>query len=172
MMKILKKYRLQTLEDYALSRSMWHNPIHFFACGFGVGSIPFMPGTFGTLMAIPMYLLMVRLPWLGYFVLWLLYSLAMVYCIGKTDSDWGTHDHPATVSDEIVGYLLTMFMVSSSWFHIILGFLLFRLFDILKPGPIGWVDRHMSGGFGVVLDDIAAAVPSWLILLALQHFGF
>lgn len=164
---ILKKFKKNDAPA-----SIWTNPVHFIACGFGVGSIPIAPGTFGTLMAVPIYLALARLGWWWYAVILVAYTVLAMYCISKTDKDWQTHDHPATVSDEIVGYLVTMFFIPVNFWMILAGFILFRVFDIFKPWPIGWVDKHMSGGLGVVLDDVLAGVYAWMILRLWLHTGW
>ena len=76
----------------------------------------------------------------------------------------GEHDYKGIVCDEIVGYLLTMFLAPKGLFWIVCGFILFRLFDIWKPQPIGWVDKRVHGGLGIMLDDVIAAIPAWFIL--------
>lgn len=152
--------------------SIWQNPYHFIACGFGAGAIPFAPGTFGTLMAVPIVLALSHLSILAYAIISICYALLAMHCISKTDHDWGTHDHPATVSDEIVGFLVTMFAIPPTWVMLLFGFILFRIFDIFKPWPIGWIDRHMQGGFGVVLDDVLAGVYAWMILRLWMHTGW
>ena len=144
--------------------SIWTNPIHFIACGFGIGTLPLMPGTFATLAAIPLYLWLSTLPWSFYLAIIVLMNIAGVYLCGKTNRDFGTDDHPAAVWDEIATFPLAMFLVPPTWYFILLGFLLFRLFDIWKPWPIGWVDKNVHGGFGVMLDDILAALATWIIL--------
>jgi phosphatidylglycerophosphatase A len=89
-----------------------------------------------------------------------------IWICGKAAKDIGVHDHGGIVWDEIVGYLLTMYWVPFSWQNVILGFVFFRLFDILKPWPINWLDRHVSGGVGIMLDDVVAA----LMAAACLHF--
>ena len=74
------------------------------------------------------------------------------------------HDYSGIVWDEVVGYMLTMFLVPLNIVWMIVGFLLFRLFDIWKPQPIGYVDKHVKGGLGIMLDDVLAAIPAWAIL--------
>tara|TARA_R110001583_G_scaffold2296_8_gene16944 strand:+ start:2030 stop:2506 length:477 start_codon:yes stop_codon:yes gene_type:complete len=139
-------------------------PIQFLALGFGSGLAPKAPGTFGTLAAIPLFLLLAMLtPWF-YLVAVIVMSIAGIYICGKAADDVGVHDHPAIVWDEFVGYFITMFMVPVSWQSVALGFLLFRLFDILKPWPISFIDKKMSGGFGIMFDDIVAGVFSLIIM--------
>ena len=76
----------------------------------------------------------------------------------------GVHDYAGIVWDEVVGYLLTLFLVPLTVHWMIIGFLLFRLFDIGKPGPIRRVDKHVTGGLGIMLDDVLAAIPAWVCL--------
>jgi len=82
----------------------------------------------------------------------------------KTAKEAGVHDHPAIVWDEIIGYLITMFMVNVSWQSILVGFVLFRVFDIFKPWPISWLDKHCHGGFGIMIDDVLAGLFSLVIM--------
>ena len=145
-------------------KSVWKNPIHFVACGFGVGTVPFAPGTFGTLVGVLFYLLLSPLLWWVYLGITVLLFIFGIFICGITNRDFGTFDHPAAVWDEIVGFLIVMIAIPPIWYFILIGFLLFRLFDIWKPWPIRWVDRHVHGGFGVMLDDAIAAIFSWVIL--------
>jgi len=86
-----------------------------------------------------------------------------------TSRDLGVHDHAGIVWDEIVGYLITMIAIPATWPWVVAGFVLFRLFDIIKPWPIGWADRHVHGGLGIMLDDVLAAVYAGLIMQVLLH---
>lgn len=147
-----------------LPRSIWTNPIHFVACGFGIGALPLMPGTYATLAAIPLYLLIAKLPLTIYITITIALNILGIWLCGVTNRDFGTKDHPAAVWDEIAAFLIVMIGVPVTWYYIVLGFALFRLFDIWKPGPIGWVDRNVHGGLGVMLDDILAALFSLVIL--------
>ena len=147
--------------------SVFRNPVHFLAFGLGSGAAPVAPGTVGTLAAVPLYLLLAQLS-LPFYVLVLVLSFALgIWLCGKTCADIGSHDHGGVVWDEFVGFWITMLVAPSGWEWIVIGFLLFRLFDILKPFPIGFFDRHVHGGFGVMLDDALAAVYAWGCLQAL-----
>ncbi|MFT3741494.1 MAG: phosphatidylglycerophosphatase A [Gammaproteobacteria bacterium] len=148
-------------------RSIWRNPIHFIAFGFGVGVIPWAPGTFGTLAAIPIYLLLMHLPVLWYLLITVIVIVLSMMICDKASRDLNMHDHPGMVLDEIAGYLLTMVAVPLGPVWVILGFILFRVFDIWKPWPIHWIDRKVHGGFGIVLDDLLAAVYAWVVLQVL-----
>jgi len=139
-------------------------PTQFLALGFGSGLAPKAPGTFGTLAAIPLFLLLSMLTPAFYFVAVVVMSIAGVYICGKAADDVGVHDHPAIVWDEFIGYFITMFMVPVSWQSVLMGFLLFRIFDILKPWPISFIDKKMSGGFGIMFDDILAGAFSLVIM--------
>ena len=145
--------------------SVWRNPVHFLAFGLGSGAAPWAPGTVGTLAAIPFFLLMqpLALPWYG--AILLVTSLIGIYLCGKTSEDMGVHDHGGIVWDEFVGYWLTMFAAPPGWLWIVIGFVLFRLFDIIKPWPISWADKKVAGGLGIMLDDILAG---FMALVCLQ----
>lgn len=147
-----------------IPQSVWRNPIHFLAFGFGSGAMPVAPGTFGTLVAIPIYLLMEPLSLWLYLAIVTGITVLGVWLCHVTSRDLGVHDHPGIVWDEIAGYLITMIAAPTGWLWVLLGFVLFRIFDIIKPWPIGWADRRVSGGLGIMLDDVLAAVYAWLLL--------
>jgi len=140
------------------------NPIQFLALGFGSGLAPKAPGTFGTLAALPVFLLLTMLTPFYYAISVLVMSIAGIYICGKAASDVGVHDHGAIVWDEFVGFFITMFMVPVSWQSILLGFILFRFFDILKPWPISFIDKKMTGGLGIMFDDVIAGVFALIIM--------
>jgi phosphatidylglycerophosphatase A len=144
------------------------NPIHFLALGFGSGLLPKAPGTYGTLAAIPIYLLLAPLSINYYLLIVIIMSIAGIYICGKAAKDSGVPDHGAIVWDEIVGYLITMFMMPTTWQSIIVGFILFRIFDILKPWPISFVDKNLHGGLGIMVDDVLAGLAA----LACMYFIF
>jgi phosphatidylglycerophosphatase A len=143
---------------------VWRDPLYFIAFGFGTGTIPFAPGTFGTLIAIPIYLLMRPLSWELYLVLTLLIIALSVWICNKVTREIGVQDHQGMCLDEIVGYLVTLFHAPLGWGWMLSGFLLFRLFDIWKPWPISYVDQHIHGGFGIILDDVLAGAASCAII--------
>ncbi|MEW7976306.1 MAG: phosphatidylglycerophosphatase A [Candidatus Sedimenticola endophacoides] len=147
----------------------WGNPRHLLAFGLGAGALPKAPGTAGTLAAVPLYLLLMELPAATYLVLVLGLFLIGIPICGRTAADLGVHDHGGIVWDEWVGFLLTMWLAPPGWFWLLAGFTLFRFFDILKPWPIGWLDRRVGGGLGIMLDDLMAGVYAFgcLQLLAL-----
>nr|VFJ47565.1 MAG: phosphatidylglycerophosphatase [Candidatus Kentron sp. DK] len=140
------------------------NPIHLLSLGFGAGLSPFAPGTMGTLIGVAFYLVLYPLP-----LSWYLPIVAVSFILGirlceKTARALGVHDHPAIVWDEIVGFLITMIAAPTGWEWILAGFGLFRLFDILKPWPIGVIDARVRGGFGIMLDDLLAGVYGLILL--------
>lgn len=139
----------------------------FLATGFGAGRLPHAPGTYGTLVAIPFYLVLMGAPPLAYFsIVVLLFVLGVMIC-SVAETAFAAHDHPAIVWDEIVGFLVTMFLAPPGWSWIVIGFLLFRVFDIWKPFPIGMLDRRVPGGLGSMLDDAAAGVLGFFVLQVL-----
>ena len=143
---------------------------HLLALGFGAGLAPRAPGTFGTLVAIPFIMAFAALGTVWYLAFLLLGTVLGIYICGKTAEDVGEHDHGAIVWDEVIGFALTMLLVPLSVQSLLIGFLLFRLFDIVKPWPIRWFDLRVHGGLGIMLDDILAAVPAWLILQLLFYY--
>ncbi len=140
------------------------NPIHILSFGFGAGLSPIAPGTVGTLIAIPIFLVLATFSPIIYLV-----SVAIMFLVGcwasaLTAEALGVPDHSGIVIDEIVGYLITMIFVPITWYWVVLGFILFRLFDIWKPWPVSVADQRLKGGLGIMLDDVLAALYSLLSL--------
>lgn len=150
-------------------KQLLRDPVQALAFGFGAGLAPKAPGTFGTLVAIPFFLLMRDLPLAAYLSLVLASFLVGIYLCDLAAKAQQTHDHPGIVWDEMVGYWLTMILAPPGWWWILAGFCLFRFFDILKPWPIGWLDRRVRGGFGIMVDDALAAAYAWLCLQLLAY---
>ena len=140
------------------------NPVHILSFGFGAGLSPIAPGTMGTLIAIPIFLLLATFSPVIYLILVFIMFFVGCWSSSLTAEALGVHDHPGIVIDEIVGYLITMIFIPITWYWVILGFLLFRLFDIWKPWPISIADRQVKGGLGIMLDDVLAALYSLLSL--------
>lgn len=153
-----------------LRRLSWRNPLHWLATGFGSGLSPWAPGTMGTLIAIPLYLLLPVMSWPLYLLLLFCGAVAGIWICESATRAIGVDDHGAIVWDEIIGYGITLFLAPPGWIWLLLGFLLFRLFDIVKPWPIRWFDQHLSGGFGIMLDDVVAGIFACLCLQFLAHF--
>lgn len=145
------------------------NPIDLLALGFGSGLVPVGPGTAGTVVAIPVYLLLQPLDLVVYLAIVILAFIAGIGICAHTARRLGLHDHPAIVWDEIVGYLVTMTAAPGGWEWVIGGFVLFRIFDIAKPWPIHWLDRHVHGGLGVMLDDLLAGLFAAAVLQGLVY---
>lgn len=149
------------------------DPIHFLALGFGSGLAPKAPGTFGTLAALPLvYLISVSAPLWLYVVLALLGTLVGIWICGKTAEDMGVHDDSSIVWDEVIGMLITMFAVPLSGINLLLGFLFFRLFDIVKPWPISYLDKNLHGGLGIMLDDVVAGLAALGCMQFLLYQGW
>jgi phosphatidylglycerophosphatase A len=147
-----------------LSSKVWQDPIYFIAFGFGSGLMPIAPGTWGTLAAFPIYLLIAGMSWPVYLTITIATFILGVAVCEKVSSDLGVHDYSGIVWDEVVGFMLTMFLAPVGILWMIIGFFLFRIFDIWKPQPIRYVDKHVHGGLGIMLDDVLAAVPAWIIM--------
>lgn len=150
--------------------NIWKNPVYLLAFGFGSGLPRRMPGTWGTLAAIPLYLLLAKLPLLQYLIVICVAFLLGIYLCHVTARDIGVHDYKGIVWDEFVGHWVTMIAAPQGWIWIILGFVLFRLFDIWKPWPICFFDKKIRGGLGIMLDDVLAAVYAWIILQLLYIY--
>ncbi|MFQ5994020.1 MAG: phosphatidylglycerophosphatase A [Acidiferrobacterales bacterium] len=159
-----------------LPARLWRDPIHIIAFGFGAGAVPYAPGTVGTLVAIPIYGLMTTLTPMWYAVTVFLFFTAGIWICEHAQRALQVYDHPAIVWDEIVGYLITMFLITmflapSGWVWAILGFVLFRFFDIFKPFPIGALERRIRGGLGTMLDDALAGIYASLALYAIAYLA-
>jgi phosphatidylglycerophosphatase A len=149
-------------------RFLVSHPAHLLALGFGAGLAPVAPGTFGTLVAWPLFwLLQPRLDPALFLVLVAGFFALGVWICGRTGRDLGVEDHKGIVWDEIVAFLLVLFFTPRALFWQIAAFVLFRLFDARKPGPIRAIEARFGGGFGVMIDDLAAAFFT-LVCLALM----
>lgn len=140
------------------ARTVFGHPVHFLAFGFGSGLLRPAPGTWGTLMAVPLYLLLEPLPVTVFLVAIALAFLAGVWLCDRSARSLKVHDHPGIVWDEFVGFWITMIAAPAGWIWLLIGFGLFRLFDAAKPWPIRWFDRRVPGGLGIMLDDVLAGL--------------
>ena len=147
-----------------LSFTLLKNPVHFLALGFGSGLAPKAPGTFGTLMAVPIYLAIKDLELSLFLAIITFVTIVGVFICERSSKLLGVHDHPGIVWDEFAGFLITMIAVPFDWLWLLLGFILFRFFDIVKPWPIKSVDAKMQGGLGIMMDDVIAGVFAGLCL--------
>ena len=144
--------------------SLLLNPVHLLSLGFGSGLSPKMPGTMGSIVGIGLFLLLPELDWNIYLLIVVVALILGIYLCAETARALKVHDHPAIVWDEIVGIFITLFMVPKEWLWLALGFILFRLFDIVKPWPISIADKCIKGGLGIMLDDVIAGLFSLLII--------
>ena len=145
------------------------HPAHFFSLGFGSGLAPKAPGTFGTIIGLPLF--------------WLISSYGLgvklaiitaififgIYCCDKTGKALGVADHGAIVWDEIVAMMLVLVFAPLTWLGWLVAFCLFRLFDIWKPFPISYFDAKLKNGFGVMFDDLLAAIYAIICVLILAR---
>lgn len=160
----MRKYKVPQLPV-----SLWQNPLHFIAFGFGSGAIPIAPGTFGTLLAIPFYLAIQHLSNLNYLIVITIITILSCWLCEKVSREIAADDHQGMCIDEFVGFLVTMFAAPIGWQWILIGVILFRIFDIWKPQPIRYLDEHIHGGIGMILDDVAAGVFSAIIIQILAR---
>jgi len=154
-----------------LSAGLLRHPLVFMALGFGSGLVPKGPGTAGTVVAVPVYLLLQPLSVTVYLALVAALFIVGIPICAHAARRMGVHDHPGIVWDEIVGYLVTMTFAPQGWLWIAAGFVLFRLFDIAKPWPIRLLDRKVGGGFGIMVDDLLAGIFAAAVLqLMVMYF--
>lgn len=146
------------------ARFLFAHPAHFIALGFGSGLAPFAPGTFGTLVAIPLALLLRAFGDDALFIATILVLLiAGAWSAEVCGRDLGIADHGSIVIDEVAAFLLVLFFVGTSPLQIVIAFGLFRLFDIVKPPPIRQLDAALKNGVGVMVDDLLAALYALLV---------
>lgn len=150
--------------DTSPAPNLLRSPMQFLAFGFGSGLSPKAPGTAGTLLAVPLYLLISQWDLLSYTALVVLAAGLGIWICGVASRQLQVHDHPGIVWDEFVGYWITMWAIPADWVWIVAGFLVFRVYDILKPWPISVLDRKVGGGFGIMIDDIVAGFMACLTL--------
>jgi len=154
------------------------SPVHLLAFWFGSGLSPKAPGTAGTLATVPLWLLLQGMPLPAYLILLVVMFAFGCWICGESARRLGVHDYGGIVFDEVVGFLLTClpllpdlgWVSQGRWWWLLAAFALFRLFDVWKPWPIAWVDRRVGGGFGIMVDDVFAAVYAALILVIAIHF--
>ncbi len=140
------------------------------ATGFGVGYSPIAPGTLGTLIAIPVYYFLSTIPSPLYEITLIAFLFLSVWISENAEIFFGKKDDTRIVIDEMIGFLITMLWVPKTTRFIIIGFFLFRFFDILKPFPIRGLEKRLKGGFGVVLDDVLAGVYANIILQIISYY--
>jgi phosphatidylglycerophosphatase A len=141
------------------------------ATWFGVGNLPLMPGTWGSLAALPLWWLLQHLDPMGYGLAVVSFGAISIYLSGRAEIYLQQADAPVIVIDEVVGQLITLAGCSVNVFHVGIGLVLFRLFDIFKPFPIGHINSRWEGGLGIVLDDVVAGIYAGIILFILIRYS-
>lgn len=155
----------QNKDKHAKLTEHFFNPYVLVASNFGLGLSLWMPGTVGTLMGIPAYYYLSQYPANIYWLVVVLLSVVGTVICHQASQILQTHDHSGIVIDELCGYLVTVgFVLHFSWWVAGVGFVLFRIFDILKPWPIGKIDEKVNGGLGIMADDLMAGLYAGLSL--------
>lgn len=147
------------------------------ASGLGLGFLPKAPGTWGSIGAVLVWwFLLAELSWLIQLAICTAYFLSGWWASHQVCNVFAVEDAPQIVADEVVGMWLACLLLPKVWWLIVLAFMLFRVLDIVKPGPIGWLDKNVKSSLGVMLDDVAAGVTSGCVLyfsyLLLQRSGY
>ena len=163
---------MTTLSEQRLAQPNWKwllNPMHCLSLGFGCGLSPLAPGTVGTLLGVAIYLLIMNIG-----VLFYLSIVLVIVGIGTAVAEYtseilGGRDHRAIVIDEIAGFLVACISLPSDWLYLLLAFVLFRIFDIVKPWPVDFIDQQVKGGVGIMGDDLMAGLYT---LLCIQLLAF
>jgi phosphatidylglycerophosphatase A len=148
--------------------ALLRDPVHLLAFGFGAGLSPYAPGTFGTLVAVPIVIFVAQFGWIAHLLFALAACIGGIYLCGASARKLDVHDHPGIVWDEIAGFTVTMLAAPPEPYWLAAGFVLFRFFDIVKPSPIREADHSLRGGLGIMLDDIIAGVFAAAILFAMR----
>ncbi|HAZ79131.1 MAG TPA: phosphatidylglycerophosphatase A [Porticoccaceae bacterium] len=159
-----------TLNNNPSLASIIRTPQMFLAFGFGSGLSPFAPGTMGTLVAALLWVCLAELSLISYLVFISLSGIFGVYLCGSAAKKLGVHDHAGIVWDEFVGLWIAMIALPFEWHYLVLGVVLFRFFDIVKPWPISWIDKNVGGGFGIMVDDVVAGVATGVTIQLLIVF--
>lgn len=147
-----------------MSKLHWRKPSHLIAGFFGVGTVEQAPGTAASFLTQPLILLLKPLGWQVYLLTTLSVCVLGVWVSGRVSQELNSQDPSCIVIDEVAGMMITYLLVPFTAGTALLGFVLFRILDIKKPGPIGWADQHVHGGFGIMLDDIIAGGLTTCIL--------
>ena len=142
------------------------------ASGLGLGYAPLMPGTFGTLLGVLIYYFTGRIPLLFYIPILIVIFLISVWASHQAELILFTRDPQIVTIDEVIGYLVAMFSLPFGWKWMLAGFLLFRVFDILKPWPASYFDNVSKRGFAVVMDDVVAGIYANICLQIIRYLFF
>ena len=144
--------------------AIWKYPLHWLAYGLGLGLSPAAPGTVGTLLGIPLFWLMSGLSPGLYAAIVVALFVPGIFICGQTARDVGATDPGFIVYDEIVGFLVAMYLLPFDWRWLLAGFITYRVFDIWKPFPVGWVEDKLGLGSGIMADDVIAGIYTFLVL--------
>jgi phosphatidylglycerophosphatase A len=154
----------------SLSRAVCQKASFFIAFGLGAGLLPRAPGTFGTLLAIPLFSLFSENTFLMQLFIVIGLFVVGVYTAETVTKELGQEDYKGIVIDEIVGFFVTMMGLPLTIPTALLGFMLFRWLDIQKPFPIAWIEKQVQGGLGVMLDDVVAGLLAAFFLHIILYF--
>jgi len=138
------------------------------ATGLGTGYAPIAPGTVGTLVGIPLYLLFSGMTWPLQLLSVVTFSFLAVHYSAKAEESFGEKDSPRIVIDEIAGLQWALIFITPTWPHLLMGFVLFRIFDIAKPFPVNYFQNRLPGGWGIVADDVMAGIYGNILLRILM----
>jgi phosphatidylglycerophosphatase A len=149
------------------AKKVWQHPLYFIASGFAVGLMPIFPGTFGSLVGLVLFFLLVKLPFWGYLLATMVVIAGSVWLLAWLVKETGLADPTSACIDEVAGILVALIGVPLTWYWLLSAFLLFRILDIFKPWPFSWLDKNIKGGFGMVLDDVAIGTFTAIIVQGL-----
>ncbi|MDU8923900.1 phosphatidylglycerophosphatase A [Pasteurellaceae bacterium LIM206] len=158
--------------DNPLKKIRLTNPVHFLALGLGSGLIRPAPGTWGSLVGVIVGVLLLQVFNPIAFAVFIVFCFVFgCYLCRETSEDMGVHDHGSIVWDEFVGVFITLLALPElTWQWYVAAFAVFRFFDILKPYPIKYFDEKVKGGFGIMIDDVLAAVYAVIVLRLINYF--
>lgn len=164
------EFREPELPQVILPPGFLKHPVHLLAFGFGSGAAARAPGTWGSLAAIPLWYGFAWLPPVAYWLVVLVAFVVGIWLCGKTATDLKAHDHGGIVWDEFVGMWIALGLLPDQIYGVLMAFTLFRLFDVVKPWPIGWLDERLPGGLGIMVDDVVAGFMALASLWAIDRW--
>ena len=160
---------MTTVKTTRLPARLLKEPVQFLALGFGAGLSPIAPGTFGTLVALPLVVLLWQLPPAAGIAIVAVLFVGGIWLCGESARRLGVHDHSGVVFDEIAAFAALGLAIPQSYVWLGLAFVLFRVFDIFKPWPIRDLDHRLGGGLGIMLDDLLAALYAAVLLRLIEY---
>lgn len=164
------EFREPDMPQVILPPGFLKHPVHLLAFGFGSGAAARAPGTWGSLAAIPLWYGFAWLPPVAYWLVVLVAFVVGIWLCGKTATDLKVHDHGGIVWDEFVGMWIALGLLPDQIYGVLMAFTLFRLFDVVKPWPIGWLDERLPGGLGIMVDDVVAGFMALANLWAIDRW--